>query len=194
MTDPSSVLAEKGWRALLERISAGTSAQLPQQPIQRSAAVDDDDEDFAKHTQSPEFVVLFLPGEPFFAEALAQDPELIERGVERKVLLAGPTTLIALLRAVAYGWQQEAMAENATAICELGRELFERVVTLNDHFGNLGKKLDGAVDAYNSAMGSLESRVHVTARRMADYGIANATDLSELPHVDRPIRLPKAGL
>ena len=143
---------------------------------------------------SPEFVVLFLPGEPFFAEALAEDPELIERGVERRVLMAGPTTLIALLRAVAYGWQQEAMAENAAAICELGRELFERVVTVNDHFGNLGKKLDGAVLAYNTAMGSFENRVQVSARRMAEYGIAKAADLPETPRLDRPVRAQKASL
>ena len=140
---------------------------------------------------SPEFVVLFLPGEPFFAEALAQDPDLIERGVEKKVLMAGPTTLIALLRAVAYGWQQEAMAENAAAICELGRELFDRIVTLNEHFENLGKKLDGAVDAYNSAMGSFEGRVQVTARRMAEFGVAEAAKLPEprpLQHRTRPPR------
>ena len=134
--------------------------------------------------------MLFLPGEPFFAEALAQDPELIERGVEKKVLMAGPTTLIALLRAVAYGWQQDAMAENATQISELGRELFDRVIHLNEHFGNMGKKLDGAVEAYNAAMGSLESRVQVTARRMAELGVSDPAQLSQLPKLDRPIRKP----
>jgi len=140
---------------------------------------------------SPEFVVLFLPGAPFFAEALVQDPELIERGVERKVLMAGPTTLIALLRAVAYGWQQESVAENASAISALGRELFDRVVTLSEHFGNLGKKLDGAVEAYNVAMGSFENRVQVTARRMAELGVANPADLSGMKTIDRPVRSPK---
>lgn len=150
---------------------------------------------WAQLTGSPEFVVLFLPGEPFFAEALAQDPELIERGVERKVLMAGPTTLIALLRAVAYGWQQEAMAENASAICELGREIFDRVVILNEHFGNLGKKLDGAISAYNGAMSCFESRVQVSARRMAEFGVASASataDLAEPRPLDRPIRSPKS--
>ena len=139
---------------------------------------------------SPEFVVLFLPGEPFFSAALAHDPELIERGVERRVLLAGPTTLIALLRAVAYGWQQEAMAENAAQVSKLGRELFERIVALNDRFGQLGKKLDGAVEAFNSAIGTLESRVHVSARRMAEFGVAPNVELKTIPTIDRRTRSP----
>ena len=137
---------------------------------------------------SPDFVVLFLPGEPYFASALTTDPELIERGVGKKVLLAGPTTLIALLRAVAYGWQQEAMAENAVAVSKLGRELFERIVSLHDRFSNLGKKLDGAVDAYNAAIGSLESRVHVSARRMAGLGIADAHALGDPARIETKTR------
>lgn len=137
---------------------------------------------------SPEFVVLFLPGEPFFAAALETDPELIERGVAKQVLLAGPTTLIALLRAVAYGWQQEAMAENAIAVSKLGKELFERIVSLNDRFSNLGKKLEGAVEAYNTAIGSLESRVHVSARRMAELGLAESGALGETPPIATPTR------
>ncbi|MFK7895422.1 MAG: DNA recombination protein RmuC [Myxococcota bacterium] len=138
--------------------------------------------------QSPEFVVLFLPGEPFFASALARDPELIERGVDRKVLLAGPTTLIALLRAIAYGWQQEEMAKNAVIVSKLGRELFDRIHTLNERFQLLGKKLDGAVEAYNTAMGSFESRVQVSARRMAELGVAQSAELPSLPVVDRRAR------
>ena len=137
---------------------------------------------------SPEFVVLFLPGEPFFSSALAHDPELIERGVDRRVLLAGPTTLIALLRAVAYGWQQEAMAQNAVQVSQLGRELFERIVTLNDRFGALGKKLDGAVEAYNAAIGTLESRVHVSARKMAELGVKTNATLDPTPALDRRAR------
>lgn len=126
---------------------------------------------------SPEFVVLFLPGEPYFSSAIASDPLLIERGVEKRVLLAGPTTLIALLRAVAYGWQQEAMASSAVEVAKLGRELHERIISLNDRFAKLGRKLDGAVDAYNAAIGSLESRVHVSARKMAELGVASADAL-----------------
>ena len=126
---------------------------------------------------SPEFVVLFLPGEPFFSAALQADPELIERGVDRRVLLAGPTTLIALLRAIAHGWQQEEMTKNAVLVSKLGRELFDRIVTLNGHFDQLGRKLDSAVGAYNTAMGSFESRVQVSARKMAELGVANPDEL-----------------
>jgi len=140
---------------------------------------------------SPEFVVLFLPGEPFFSAALAQDPALLERGVDKKVLLAGPTTLIALLRAVAYGWQQEAMARNAVEVSRLGRELFDRIVSLNGRFGALGRKLDGAVEAYNAAIGSLESRVHVSARRMAELGVAGSEGFESAAPIDRRARLPR---
>lgn len=141
---------------------------------------------------SPEFVVLFLPGEPFFSAALAHDPELIERGVDHRVLLAGPTTLIALLRAVAYGWQQEEMAANAASVSKLGRELFDRILTLNERFSTLGRKLDGAVDAYNAALGSFETRVQVSARRMAELGVAPSSDLPEIDPVDRQARVPRA--
>ncbi len=137
---------------------------------------------------SLDFVVLFLPGEPFFAEALSRDPGLVERGVERKVFLAGPTTLIALLRAVAHGWQQESLAENAATVARLGRELFDRIVTLGDHFAALGRRLDGAVDAYNSAMGSLETRVHVSARRMAELGVTDPGTLPSPNPVERRAR------
>ncbi len=131
---------------------------------------------------APEFVILFLPGESFFSAALEADPGLIEAGASRDVVLATPTTLIALLRAVAYGWRQEAVAENAREVSALGRELHDRLGTLSGHVSRLGKQLGGAVEAYNRAVGALESRVLVSARRFSTLGASRPE--TEIPVVE----------
>lgn len=135
---------------------------------------------------APEFVVLFLPGETFFSAALEQDPSLIEAGVEDRIILATPTTLIALLRAVAYGWRHEHLAENAKEISELGRELHKRLSDMADHFSRLGRQLGGAVQSYNSAMGSLEHRVLSSARKFKELGsVSQAADIALLDPLDQ---------
>lgn len=134
---------------------------------------------------TPDFVVLFLPGETFFSAALEQDPSLIEMGVDKKIILSTPTTLIALLRAVAYGWQQENIEENAQNISQLGKELYERLCVLSGHFDSMGKGLNKAIEHYNNVVGSFNSRVFVTAKKFNDLGIASTKDIKEIQPVDR---------
>ena len=148
---------------------------------------------FEKVASTPEFVVMFLPGEMFFSAALEQDPSLIECGVEKRVIPASPTTLIALLRAVAYGWQQEAMEENARKISDLGKNLYEAVRTLGDRFQTLGARLKSSLEAYNEAVGSLEGNVLVKARRFKELQAANGgEEIKALEPIDRVPRMLQA--
>jgi DNA recombination protein RmuC len=145
-------------------------------------------------TPTPEFVVMFLPGEVFFSAALQEDPSLIEFGVDEKVIVATPTTLIALLRAVAYGWRQEALAQNAQQVAELGKELYNRVCTLGEHWSKLGERLGRTVEAYNKATGALEVRVLSSARKFRDLKVgAEDSEVAEIEQVEKLPRVVQAG-
>jgi DNA recombination protein RmuC len=144
---------------------------------------------------SPELVVMFLPGEMLFSAALQRDHKLIERGFERKVLLASPITLIALLTTAAHSWRQEALAENYREVARLGKDFYERLARFSEHFNDVGKKLHGAVHAYNDAVGSFESRLLVSARRLKDLEVTAAPELLTPEPIDTlPRTLKQAGL
>jgi DNA recombination protein RmuC len=187
-------------------------AKVPLQAFIDAAAATNEDErrrHYARHAQlvrahmnqlgarsyweqlhpAPEMVVLFLPGESFFAAALEQDRTLIEDGMEKRVILATPTTLIALLRAVAYGWRQRQVEENTQAISDLGKQLHDRLKSFVGHFADVGNSLRRAVEAYNKATGSLESRVLVSSRRFKELGAATGEEILEIEPVDE---IPRA--
>jgi len=135
-----------------------------------------------------ELVVLFLPGESFFSAALEQDRQLIDDGMQKKVVLATPTTLIALLRSAAYLWQQEKITQNAKEISNLGKEVYERLKTFLGHFQTVGTSMERAVESYNKAVGSMESRVLVSARKFKELGAAAGDEIPELNPVDEAPR------
>ena len=143
---------------------------------------------------APDFVVLFLPAESFFSAALDQDRALIEDGMKEGVVLATPTTLIALLKAVAYGWRQEEMAENAARIAEAGRQLYDRLCKFTEHLAKVGKGLKQASQAYDDMIGSYDRMLLPGTRRLAELGASSGKDLPEVPTVEGPTRsLPEGG-
>ena len=149
---------------------------------------------WAQFQPAPEFVFMFLPGEGYFSAALQHDPGLIEFGVTQRVIPASPLTLIALLRAVAYGWQQDRITRNAEEVSALGRELYERIWRLAGHLDDLAKGLTRTVEAYNRTVGTIESRVLVTARRFKELGVSAAEPIPEVITVEktpRPLQAPE---
>jgi DNA recombination protein RmuC len=148
---------------------------------------------WSQFEHSPEFVVLFLPGDQFLSAALAERPDLLETALKQNVILATPSTLIALLKTVAYGWRQAAVAENAAVIRELGQELHRRLGTFASHLARVGQRLNSAVEAYNSAVGSLERQVMPQARRFPELGVTPDAPLAPMEQIDllaRPVNVP----
>lgn len=137
---------------------------------------------------SPDCVIMFLPGEPMYGAALEHDPELIEYGVQSRVLIATPVTLIGLLRFVSHGWRQEKLEENAQKISELGKDLYGRIAKLADHFAKLGTHLDRAVASYNESVGSLENRVLIQARKFKELQASTAEDIETVEPVEKQTR------
>ena len=148
---------------------------------------------WAQFEHSPEFVVLFLPGDQFLSAALAERPELLETALKQNVILATPSTLIALLKTVAYGWRQASVAENAAVIRELGQELYRRLGNFASHLAKVGQRLNSAVESYNSAVGSLERQVMPQARRFPELGVTADAPLATMEQIDllaRPVNVP----
>jgi DNA recombination protein RmuC len=143
--------------------------------------------------ETPEFVVMFIPGEAFLAPALDYDPGLLEHAITRRVHIATPTTLISMLRTVQYAWQQEKLSENARAVFDLGRELYDRLSGFGRHLERVGKSLTSAVGSYNQAVGTLETRVLVSARKLAALGVVDAALATPEPvsETARPLAAPE---
>lgn len=143
---------------------------------------------WAQFERSPEFAVLFLPGDQFLSAALAERPELLDNALKQSVIIATPSTLMALLKSVAYGWRQAQVAENAAQIRDLGQELYRRLASFSGHLGKVGRQLGGAVESYNSAVGSLERLVLPQARRFTELGVTGDAPLASLEPVERLAR------
>ena len=143
--------------------------------------------------KSPDFVILFIPGDQFLAAALNERPGLLDEAIRQSVILATPTSFIAMLKAIAYGWRQQALAQNAATIRDLGEELYKRLSVFGSHLGKVGATLNRSVEAYNSAVGSLERQVLPAARRFTELGLQSDRTLEQLEPIDKLAREPAAG-
>ncbi len=146
---------------------------------------------WSQFEQSPDFVILFIPGEQFLSSALETMPELLDIALSGKVIVTSPMSFIATLRAVAFSWRQLAVVHHAAEIRELGDTIFKRLAVFSEHLANLGKHLNGSADAYNKAVGSLDRHVLVSARRLSELGISSVKDLADLAELDVSLRTPK---
>jgi DNA recombination protein RmuC len=146
---------------------------------------------WAQFEHSPDFVVLFLPGDQFLSAALQEDPGLIDEAMRQNVILATPTSLVALLKAVSYGWKQSQLAENAAEIRSLGEELYNRLAVFGEHLGKVGRALGGSVEAFNRAVGSLESKVMPAARRFPELGLRIGRELESIEQIEKLARTPR---
>jgi DNA recombination protein RmuC len=147
---------------------------------------------WSQFEQSPDFVVLFIPGDPFLSAALDEIPSLLEDAIRQHVILATPTSFVALLKAVAYGWRQNALAANAARIQELAEDLYRRLARFGDHLGRIGRSLGASVDAYNSAVGSLERQVLPGARRFTELGLRPEREIEEIAPIEKLPRVPRS--
>ena len=146
---------------------------------------------WAQFEKSPEFVILFIPGDQFLTAAISEKPDLLDLALRQNIILATPTSFVALLKAIAYGWQQVALTDNAAQIRTLALELYERLSTFTEHVAGMGKELDAAVRAYNQAVGSLERRVLPGAKRFTELGVKPKKQIPDTPVVETAIRVPE---
>ncbi len=180
--------------AYLEAVAAGTDEERKARLLKHGQQVRahmmklSSKEYWNQFDQSPEFVILFIPGESFLGVALDSDPTLIEDGIERKVIISTPTTFIALLRAIAYGWRQEQVTKNAQQIGVLGKELYERMSTLARHFSELGTAIERSISSYNKIVGSMESRVLPSVRKFRELGVSGAEEVPVIEQIDQKPR------
>ncbi|MEW6571448.1 MAG: DNA recombination protein RmuC [Nitrospirota bacterium] len=180
--------------AYLDAISAGTDEERKAKMERHAQQVRthmnklSSKEYWGQFRRSPEFVVLFIPGESFLSSALEVDNSLIEDGIQKRVIVATPTTFVALLRAIAYGWRQEQITKNAQVISELGRQLYDRISVLVQHLDNLGSSLEKAVGAYNKSVASIESRVLPSVRRFKELGVTGSSEIPVIEQIDQSPR------